>query len=209
MQRDTRIPLPPAQNNYADAVQHAIERLGIQSNSQLQLLGAKPKGDVWELPVLNEIFEVDTKLGRVTTVAGDDVNSWWRILALHYLGVEGDVQKLPPSIGFADISAGRSYAGVYKARVISRLCATAGRNAETLQTAAEKIGGVLVKDGDIGYDFNIFPEICIRLKWYAPDEEFPPSATVLLPKNILSFFSVEDTVVLSESLVSVLSGKSF
>ena len=161
------------------------------------------------MPVLNEIFEVDTKLGRVTTVAGDDINLWWRILALHYLGVEGDVQKLPPSIGFADISAGRSYAGVYKARVISRLCATAGRNAETLRPAAEKIGGIIVKGGDLGYDFNIFPKICIRLMWYAPDEEFPPSATVLLPENILSFFSVEDTVVLSESLIAVLSGKSF
>ena len=209
MQRDTRIPVPPPQSNYADAVQHAINRLKLQSNSQLQRLGANPKGEVWELPVLNEKFEIDTKLGRVSTPGGGDVSLWWRILALHYLGVQGDGGKMPPSLGFADISAGRSYSGVYKARVISRLCGTAGRNAETLQAAAEKIGGAKIKEGDLGYDFTIFPKICLRLLWYAPDEEFPPSATVLLPENILSFFTVEDTVVLSESLIAVLSGKSF
>jgi len=66
-----------------------------------------------------------------------------------------------------------------------------------------------IEDGDMGYDFNLFPKISLRLLWYAPDEEFPPSATVLLPENILSFFSVEDTVVLSESLIARLSGKNF
>ena len=209
MQRDTRIPVPPPQNNYADAVQCAIERLQIQSDSQLRQLGANPKGNVWELPVLNDAFEIDTKLGRVSTLSGDEVGLPWKILSLHYMGICGEVKKSAPSLGFADISAGRSYAGVYKARVISHLCATSGRSAESLRIAAEKIGGTIVAGGDLGYEFNIFPKFSLRLLWYAPDEEFPPSATVLLPENVLSFFSVEDTVVLSESLIARLSGKNF
>jgi len=209
LQRDTRIPVPPPQNNYADAVLRAIEHLSTQNNSQLQLLGAKPKDDVWELPVLNDVFEIDTKLGRVSMLSGGEVSLPWKILSLHYLGVRGDVEKMTPSLGFANISAGRVYADVYKARVISRLCGTAGRNADTMRAAADKIGGMKIEDGDMGYDFNLFPKISLRLLWYAPDEEFPPSATVLLPENILSFFSVEDTVVLSESLIARLSGKNF
>ncbi|MCK5113169.1 MAG: DUF3786 domain-containing protein [Phycisphaerae bacterium] len=209
MQRDPRISIPPSQNNYADAVQHAVAHLGAQGSSQLELLGAKPNGNLWQLPVLNDTFDVDTKTGCVGASSGQPVGLPWRILTLHYLAVRGNVEKQIPSVGFADISAGRSYAGVYKARVISRLCATVGRTAETLCSAADNIGGVAIEDSDLGYDFDIFPQITLRLLWYAPDDEFPASASLLLPKNILSFFSVEDTVVLSESLIARLSGKDF
>jgi hypothetical protein len=45
--------------------------------------------------------------------------------------------------------------------------------------------------------------------WHAPDDEFPASATLLLPPNIEDYFCSEDIVVLSESLVARLSGRGF
>jgi hypothetical protein len=50
----------------------------------------------------------------------------------------------------------------------------------------------------------MFPRICLRLIWHAPDDEFPPSATILLPAAIESFFCTEDIVVLSERLTARL-----
>ena len=47
----------------------------------------------------------------------------------------------------------------------------------------------------------------MRVIWYAADEEFAPSATLLLPANIESYFGIEDVVVLSERVVAWLAGR--
>ena len=108
-----------------------------------------------------------------------------------------------------DLATARSYAGVYDGRVIARLCHTAGRDAETLGAAAARLGGQPVEAGDAAFDFRIFPRLTLRLIWHAPDEEFPPLATLLLPGNVESYFCSEDVVVLSESLVARLGGRPF
>ena len=116
---------------------------------------------------------------------------------------------LAPAVAFADLAAGRAYAPVYQGRVIGRLCSTAGRDARTLLGAGESLGGTVVPFGDLGLDFQIYPRVRLRLIYYAGDDELTPSATLLLPPNIESFFCVEDVVVLSEGLVARLGGRSF
>ena len=54
-----------------------------------------------------------------------------------------------------------------------------------------------------------FTRLAIRLIWHAGDDEFPPSATLLLPANIEAYFCAEDIVVLSERLVARLGGGTF
>ena len=68
---------------------------------------------------------------------------------------------------------------------------------------------LLVDGGDAAFDIDVFPRVATRLIWYAADDEFPPSATLLLPDNIESFLNIEDVVVMSESLVSRLSGRDY
>ena len=93
--------------------------------------------------------------------------------------------------------------------MIGRLCATAGRDAEKLGAAAVVAGGRSVAGGDAAFEFQVFPRFCVRLVWHSPDEEFPSSATLLLPANAESYFGSEDLVVLSERLVSRLAGRPF
>ena len=45
------------------------------------------------------------------------------------------------------------------------------------------------------------------VNWYAGDDEFGPSAAILLPRNIVSLMCIEDVVVMSEQLVRRLAGK--
>ena len=40
--------------------------------------------------------------------------------------------------------------------------------------------------GDIGYEFTVFADLKMRLKFYEADEEFPPQLTVLFHTNALS-----------------------
>jgi len=204
-----RFAVPAPQKNLARAVELGFQGLAGQTEDQLTWLGAERTGALWRLPVLSDTFDVDLAAKRITTSDGREVGSRWNILALHYLAIPTRPQRQPPDTIFANLSNARSYSSVYHGRVISRLCFTAGRSAETLQTAALSLDGRPTEGGDLAFEFDPFPRISLRLIWHAPDEEFPPSATMLLPQNIESYLCSEDIVVLSESLVARLQDKPF
>lgn len=206
---DRRPGVPPAQENLKVATERGFDALADQLHEQFLWLGAEPTDGGWRLPVLDDVLEVDLANRRVTTSDGTAVGPSWRILLLHYLAIDSRPERLPPSIAFADLATARSYAGVYQGRVIARLCATAGREAAKLAAAAEFLGGKPIEGGDAAFDFDLFPRISLRLIWHAPDDEFPASATLLLPVNLESHLCSEDIVVLSESLVSRLGGRPF
>ena len=116
-------------------------------------------------------------------------------------------EQLAPEIVFADLPMARTYARVYQERAIGRLCATVGRDAEKLRRAATALGGRAVAGGDAAFEFDVLPRLRLRLIWHEADEEFSPSATILLPANIESYFCIEDIVVLSERVVAWLAGR--
>lgn len=201
--------MPGPQDNLQRAETLAFDALDRQTAAQMLWLGAHSAGMVWRLPVLNDTLEVDVSARHITTSAGEEVGAAWRILLLHYLAITARPEKLVPVITFADLPTARSYAEVYHQRAIVRLCATAGQDAEKMRMAALALGGRAEAGGDTAFDFDVFPRLAVRVIWYAGDEEFPPSATLLLPVNIASYLCVEDIVVLSERLVSRLAGRHF
>jgi len=204
--------VPPPQDNLVRAIGLAHEALTDQGDEQLLWLGAGPSGNGWRLPVLGETLQLDQAARRLATSTGREVGPHWTILVLHYLAIRSRPEKCPPETTFADLATARSYAGVYQGRVISRLCYTAGRDLDMLSAAAVGLGGQGIEaadSADAAFDFQVFPQLSLRLIWYAADDEFPPSATLLLPANIESYFCPEDIVVLSESLVARLGGRPF
>jgi hypothetical protein len=201
--------VPQPQKNLDRATQLGFEALERQNVEQLRWLGVDVSSDIWRVPVLADTFTVVRSDQRITTGDGAEVGPHWRILALHYLAVSLRPGDCEPEITFADLQTARSYNKVYKGRTVGRLCATAGRDEDGLREAASALNGKVAAGGDVAFDFDLFPRVRLRVVWYAPDEEFPPSATILLPGNIESFYCAEDIVVLSERLVSRLSGRPF
>lgn len=199
---------PLTQKNYALALSQAFASLRNQSGEQLTWLGAAGTGKLWQLRVLDEVFLIDLAAENLSTPGGA-VRPNWSILALHYLCVRARPEEQPPEITFADLPLARAYTGVYHARVVRRFCATAGRGREQFDSAARALAGKQVDGGDLAFDFQVFPRIVLRLIWHAADEEFPPTATLLLPPNITLYFCEEDIVVLSENLISRLCGGRF
>ena len=200
---------PSPQKNLDRATELAFEALDGQNDEQLIWLGAERSGGGWRVPVLNEPIHVEMAERRVTAQGGREVGPHWRILVLHYLAIRERPERLAPEITFADLQTARSYNQVYEARTVGRLCATVGRTEGPLREAARAIGGHRALGGDLAFDFDVFPRLALRLVWHAGDDEFPPSATILLPGNIEAFFCAEDTVVLSERLISRLCGRPF
>ena len=170
-------------------------------------MGARASGELWTIEVLGQTLIVDTQTGSVRTPEGLDVKETWQILVLHYLAIGYQPHFGKPDRTFADFPDALAYSKVYQGRVIERFCYTAGRDLATLTEAASKFGGRETDGGDKAFEFLVFPRLTIKLIWYAPDDEFPPSATILLPGNILGALSIEDIVVLSEQLVATLGGK--
>jgi len=201
--------VPPPQQNYQQAADRAMDAVRKQSPNQMTWLGADYTDDQWSLPVLDDVLTVDLENGKSLTSAGEQTGPWWLILTLHYLAITDRPESKTPDITFAELPAARAYAPVFQQRVIARLCHTVGRERETLLQAGEKLGDRVESVGDIAFDFRVFPQIALRLIWYGGDDELGPSATLLLPNNIESYFCIEDIVVLSERLVSRLSGGRF
>ncbi len=197
--------VPPPQHNLQDATDMAVATLAGQSAEQLSWLGAERAGDAWRLQVLYQTLDIDITSGDVRDSSAEPVKPFLRLLALHYLAITGRPPSTPPEITFATISGARTYAKVYSQRVNGRLCATAGRDLATLRASVESVGGREVEGGDAAFEILFAPRLTTRLIWYAADEDFPPSATLLLPGNIEEFFCVEDIVVMSESIVARLS----
>jgi hypothetical protein len=201
--------MPDPQNNLLRAEELAFDAIDGQKTEQMLWLGAQAEGSLWRIAVLDDVLILDIQQRRVCTSAGREISPVWRILLLHYMAIALRTEALEPAVTFADLPPARTYAKVYHQRVIARLCCTVGRDSQRLCTAAESIGGRIAGGGDTAFDFNVFPRLRLRVIWHAADEEFLPTATLLLPANIESYFCIEDIVVLSECLVSRLGGRAF
>ena len=222
-------PVPPPQNNLQTAVELATANLRGQDPEQLAWLGAertKGDGDQWRLTVLGRPVDVHVDDGRVLGPDGQPVRPKHQVIVLHYLAVRARPEMGRPEVTFAHLPDGRVYAAVYQGRVLGRLCGTCGRDEESIRKATALVGAeavdaptdgssassslagaVPVPSGSLAFDIPVLPRLSARLIWQAGDDEFGPSATILLPSNISALFCIEDVVVLSEMLITAMCGR--
>ena len=145
-ERPAGFPEVPKQENLERATELGLKAARLQSEQQLRWLGLEPSGDEWVLPVLGEKLTIDLSSGRIATAAGEEISASWRILVLHYMVINEQLEDRRPSIVFADLPESRTYAGIYQGRVISRLCGTVGRDGEALRAAALSLEGKPFED---------------------------------------------------------------
>ncbi|MGD2175120.1 MAG: DUF3786 domain-containing protein [Candidatus Brocadiaceae bacterium] len=201
----------PEQDHYSIARQKALERVKERWDpGRLRKLGAKPSDDALsaELPLLNWRVDVRPEPYRISVLPeGDEPGIVWQILTLDYLGAE---EVLAPSgfVSFADFVEGRGYQRAFEGRVNRRLTSTAGRDRDAFVEAVERLGGAVVEGDPVRCILRFFPLLEFQVTRHDADEDFPASCTVLLPDNALRLFSLEDTIVAAEKLVSALEGKT-
>lgn len=197
----------PRQQPLRSARQKAVDALAAQSETQLQWLGAEPCGARWRMPVLDRVFYVELGTGRVCDAEGCEIQLMGQVLTLHYLALRTQPLCQTPTVTFASLKGGQTYATVYENRVNRRLCAGVGRDRRTLLEAAQTLPARPAQGGDVALEVDIFPRIPLRLVWYDGDDELMPCSKLLLPANIELFLCLEDIVVLSELFVARLNRK--
>ena len=78
------------------------------------------------------------------------------------------------------------------------------KSPDTFRKACESLGGIATGAGDIGYRLHIFPDLCMEMKFYFADEDFPPQLTFLWDKNILQFVRYETVYYIAGCLCRLL-----
>ena len=102
---------------------------------------------------------------------------------------------------FREMPWGEMYIQPYTGRVLTRSAFTFGTRIAKFRAAAEKLGGLPVKNGDAGFEFDVVGPYRMRILVWEGDDEFPPNAQVLYTDNFAAGFSAEDRVVAGDILI--------
>ena len=105
---------------------------------------------------------------------------------------------------FREMPWGEMYIKPYTGRVLTRAAFTFGTRVSAFRTAAEKMGGLPLPNGDAGYQFDLIGGYRMRILVWEGDDEFPPNAQVLYSDNFAEGFAAEDRVVAGDILISAV-----
>ena len=105
---------------------------------------------------------------------------------------------------FREMPWGELYIQPFTGRVLTRAAFTFGTRIDKFRAAAEKLGGLPLKHGDAGYEFEFMDGYRLQLLVWEGDEEFPPSSQLLYSANFETGFSAEDRVVAGDLLINAL-----
>ena len=79
------------------------------------------------------------------------------------------------------------------------------RDPEAFCRACKALGGTPVGMGDIGFQFPIYKDITVILKFYRADEDFPASVTLLWDANMLQFVFYETVFYIAGFLLNAIA----
>ena len=123
---------------------------------------------------------------------------------LRYLLESKDVRWGGDWKTFREMPWGEMYIKPYTGRVLTRAAFTFGTRVAAFCTAAEKMGGLPLPNGDAGYQFDLIGGYRMRILVWEGDDEFPPNAQVLYSDNFADGFAAEDRVVAGDILISTI-----
>lgn len=81
------------------------------------------------------------------------------------------------------------------------------RNPEGFRQACLALGGKELPIGDMGFQFPVFGDMSVILKFYHSDEDFPASLTLLWDENTLQFLFYETVFYIAGFLLKSIGKK--
>ena len=159
-------------------------------------------GSAFEVRLLGQTYRLSWPEYAIEALDGGKIPPLPTQTFLLRLLLEGkDVAWMNQWKTFREMPWGEMYIKPYTGRVLTRAAFTFGTRLTKFQAAAEKLGGVPVKNGDAGYEFEVVGPYRMRILVWEGDDEFPPNAQVLYTDNFASGFSAEDRVVAGDILI--------
>lgn len=101
-------------------------------------------------------------------------------------------------VPFRDVRNAGPFAPAFERNILRPFALTFAGKTKELRSAAEKMGGKPVRQGDAGYIINAFSCIPMQYLFWDGDEEFPAQGNILFDHSVTDFIHVESTVTLAE-----------
>ncbi len=120
-----------------------------------------------------------------------------QVLILHYLQGKKPLSVYDKWISYREIPGATFYFGPFSARVITPMVNVFGKNLDLFKRACGVLGALEIEEGDVGFEYYVFPFVPIRLILWEGDDEFDPSGNILFDVSISSILSPEDVAWLS------------
>ncbi len=124
---------------------------------------------------------------------------------LRYLLESRDVAWKGEWKTFREMPWGEMYIKPYTGRILNRSAFTFGTRIGAFRAACEKLGGIPLRHGDAGYQFDFIGDYKMQILIWEGDDEFPPNAQVLYSDNFAEGFAAEDRVVAGDLLIGAIS----
>ena len=162
------------------------------------------------------IREIDGRIERLDGRGEANATEMLNIYTL--LGyVKENVFFMDKWVPFADLRNARPFGPAYKVGVTDVFAETFSGHTKELEAAFEKLGGIRLPQGDVGYQINAFECEPMRFYFWDCDEEFAAQANILFDYSATDVNHVESAVSTAEMGVRRLAevaglplrGKSF
>lgn len=100
-------------------------------------------------------------------------------------------------VAFRDVKGAGPFSPAFEKNVLKPFALTFAGKTDLLKKAAEKLGGVAVRQGDAGYIINAFDCIPLQYLFWDEDDEFQAQSNILFDLSVTDFIHVESTVSLA------------
>ena len=145
-------------------------------------------------------FGIQLDNGRIDRLDGKSEANATEMLNIYTLlgYVKENAFFMDKWVPFADLRNARPFGPAYKVGVTDVFAETFSGHAEELKAAFEKLGGVKLPQGDVGYQINAFECEPMRFYFWDCDEEFEAQANILFDYSATDFNHVESAVSTAE-----------
>ncbi len=192
-------------DDYINAQKIAIETL---SEQDLKNISERSGFEVEDenclrVPFLNRVFRVHFPDFEFSDQDDADIEVpiQEQILILHYMLAPAAHQLADQWVAYREIPGASFYFSAFIKRAIDPLKNVFGQNLNGLSKAAAILNGRPIEPGDVGFEFDLLPNVPLQVILYAADEEFPAEANILFDRTIGEILSPEDIAWLAGMLV--------
>lgn len=150
------------------------------------------------LHLMGDSYSVYYPGGEVIRADGKEVTSYiLKTILLRYLVNGGGMEPTGQFVSYKEIKDGQIYYPNFYARTVLRLAKLYDSNPQLFHDNV-KPEMITTSRGDFSFVFEFLPHIYFHFILYRGDDEFPPSATILMDKNIEDYFNAEDLAVVPD-----------
>jgi hypothetical protein len=163
--------------------------------------GATFRNGEVSLPHFNQRIVIDITTGRMR-IGSDELATFDRILALHYLLGCDRCRPTGNLISFAQAPGGEVYYSAFKKRSIDRLAGMFGDDPERLVKTGSLLGGKRLEMATVAIKLLFYPMLPVVVLIWQGDDEVEPAANLLFDESAARILATEDLAVVGSIIAS-------